>query len=176
LSFSSKQHERYIFTAQQGILHRDMLYLTNGSIHTISSDKQYSALFKQSEINIARLLGIEKSELQLKQVKFLSWPELKPLVAQGNQDACCELYKRLAQIIWLLFIPFLVLGGIWTFGAHQSNILFNIIMTGILFLISYLSLGLSSAWWHVAFLGFIILAGSLMGAFTVILLFLRKFL
>lgn len=143
LTLRHKSGERTIFTAQKGYVHDDLLYLFNGSMHVISSERYYSATFKQSEIDINKLLALEKHDSNIKHLKYLT---LKALYNIKNEtpDVYVELYKRIAQVMWQLLFPLFALWGIFLFGRAKSNVLINITWAGILFLISYISTGVAA--------------------------------
>lgn len=143
LAFHNKLNERYIFTAQEGFFKNDSVFLINGSVYTISSDKRYSATFKESNINIDKLFNLENS----KSLNLLKFWKIKQLIKRLRQDkdVLWEFFKRIAQILWAFLFPFLSLFFILRFGRNKSNLLFTVASNGLIFLFSYISIAIAQA-------------------------------
>jgi lipopolysaccharide export LptBFGC system permease protein LptF len=142
LAFSNKQNEQYIFTAKEGFFKNNNVFLLNGSVCTISEDKRYFAVFKESNINVEKLFHMEKDAKVLNVLKF--W-NIKQLVEKFkfDQDVLWEFLKRIAQILWMLLFPFLGLALIFRFGGKKSNLLVSVVTSGLIFLFSYISIAVA---------------------------------
>jgi len=141
LAFHSKD-ERYIFTANQGYFQQNKILMIDGSVHTICTDKRYTAVFKETTINLDKILNLEKNDKTMNVLKFWNIKKLLSML-KDNDDAVFELIKRLAQFLWLLLFPFLALYSIFILGRKKSNMLVAVITSGVLFLISYISIALA---------------------------------
>lgn len=135
LSFNGDKDERYFFTARKGYVQGNSLLLKQGSVHTMQGVRHYHASFQESELNVARLFGLEKDHL-FRHIKFMS---LDTLFLQRSLDknAWFELHKRIAQVVWQFLLPFLAFWGLFVFGRRKSNFLASIIFNGLLFLCCY---------------------------------------
>lgn len=141
LAFHSKD-ERYIFTASQGYFEQNKILMIDGSVHTISDDKRYTAIFKETTINLDKILNLDKNDKTVNVLKFWNIKQLLSML-RANEDALLEILKRLAQLLWLFFFPFLALYLIFILGRKKSNMLVAVITSGMLFLISYISIALA---------------------------------
>jgi len=189
LVLTNKNNERYFFTAQKGFFYPDKLLLQNGSILTVRSGRYYNAIFAQTDINIKKLLGLTHDEARLKNLKFCTIKELlnlsgkrnrpvgslvsdnnitglRPaiLLSEGNyvskSDIYYELLKRGAYIFWLILFPFLAFWSIIIWGQKKSNIITSAIICGVLFLIFYVTIGISFYFWNLYWaLGILLLYG-----------------
>ncbi len=172
LSFNNKQGERYLFTAQQGMLENNCLYLHHGSVYTINIGKHYFATFEQTEINLSKIFNLEKDLLQGHQAKFLTMAELK---SNSDQESSFEFHKRVAQMLWLLFFPILALMSVLAWGGRKSNLLQGLSFNGVLFLVSYVSMSLAHVMWTHFYSAAIFLYAFLLAVFGLILtLYLKK--
>ncbi len=142
IMFKEKQGERYLINAQKGFLLNDVLFLDDGTIQNIGSNKHYFATFNQTEIDFKRFLGTDKDDKISEQLKFVSWSELKK-IKNKQAGAFVEYYKRIAQIFWQFLFPFLALWGIMILGRKKSNLLISIAFSGFLFLFSYICLNVA---------------------------------
>jgi len=136
LAFHSK-NERYVFTAKEGFFEKNKIFMLDGSVHTISEDKRYAAIFNETTINLDKILNLEKSENTLNLLKFCNAKQLLTILGD-NGDAAFELCKRLAQTLWLFLFPLIALCLICIFGRKKSNLLFAVVSSGILFFLSYI--------------------------------------
>lgn len=159
LAFNGKHGERYFFTAKQGLLNNNCLYLLHGSIYTVAVGKHYFATFEQTEVNLSKIFDLEKDLLQGHQAKFLSMDELWK--TRKNQEADYEFHKRLAQILWLFLFPFLALMNVLSRGGRKSNLLLSVAFNGLLFLISYISLSLAHVLWAQFWLALALMYGTM---------------
>lgn len=144
LAFSNKQNEQYIFTAKEGFFKDNSVSLLNGSVCTISSDKRYFAVFKESNINTEKLLNMEKDSKILNVLKFWNIKQLVEKFRQDN-DVLWEFLKRISQILWMMLFPFLGLILIFRFGGKKSNLLVSVVTSGLIFLFSYISIAFAQA-------------------------------
>lgn len=143
LVFTEKNGQKYLINAKEGYLQKHTLFLQDGKIQNLDSDKFYLADFGQTEIDLKKLFDNDKKEdLNSKQLKFLTWKKLQEIKNQ-EQEAYFEYHKRMAQVGWQFMFPFLSLWAIMIFGRRKSNLLASVFLSGILFLFSYVSLNLS---------------------------------
>lgn len=157
LAFNGKRGERYFFTAQHGAMKNNCLYLSNGSIYTVTVGQHYFATFEQTEIHLSRLFDLEKELSQGKQAKFLSMNDL--WATKDDQEAYYEFHKRIAQMIWLLLFPFLALMHVLVGAGRRSSWLRGVTFNGIVFLLSYVSLSFAHALWSHESLAFLLIYG-----------------
>ena len=140
LMISEKDGNKYIVNSKNGILEKDYLFLKDGIIQTVDSNKCYFASFKQTEIALNPFFNLEKNNKQQdKQLKFFTWKKLKK-IKKYKQSAFLEYYKRFAQVIWQFFFPILAFFTIMIFSRKRSNLLISIFLSGMLFLLYYISL------------------------------------
>jgi len=139
LSFQEKK-ERYLVTAKEGFLGKNILVLRNGVMQNIGTKKFYTAQFEETQINLKRFWGEEKVT-ENKQLKFFTWKKLKKNKNQ-EKPILFEYHKRIAQVLWQFLLPFLSLFLIFLFGRSKSNLLLNILLTGFLFFIFYFSINI----------------------------------
>jgi lipopolysaccharide export LptBFGC system permease protein LptF len=135
LIFNDKDLNRYLFTAQTGVLQKDFLLLTDGSVCNIGK-RHYSATFDQTEICLDKLLGKESVGNFQQQLKFMSWKSLVHL-KNKQDDVLVEFHKRISQVLWQLLIPFFSFFGILIFGRRKNNAVKSIVFTGITFLVMH---------------------------------------
>jgi hypothetical protein len=138
LSFNGDKGERYFFTAQKGYVQTDSLLLLNGSVHTMQEMKHYHASFQESNLNVAKLFGLEKEHL-FRHIKFMSLDALF-LRCSCDKNAWFEVHKRIAQVVWQFLFPFLAFWGLFICGRRKSNFLSSIIFNGLLFLCCYITI------------------------------------
>ncbi|MFH1831603.1 MAG: LptF/LptG family permease [bacterium] len=138
LAFKNKTNGAYIFTANQACLHKDMLYLKNGTIYSQENKDHYRATFENAEINIGKLLEDHTDRSHHKKLKFLRWKDL--LEEQAfDTHVFLEFHRRFAQIIWLLFLPFLALFCMFIFAREgKNNFILSFVSSGLFFLLMYL--------------------------------------
>lgn len=144
LAFSNKQNEQFIFTAREGFFRDNSVFLLDGSVCTISADKRYSAVFKESNINTDKLLNLEKDNKSLNVLKFWNVTQLFEKLQQ-DIEVLWEFLKRVSQILWLFFFPILGIFFIFRFGRKKSNLLVAITTSGLLFFASYISIAVAQA-------------------------------
>jgi hypothetical protein len=132
---TAPQVRKYFITAQTGILTNGILNLSNGTIYT-AVPHEGIATFKFLEVAFEKIFFSQNTAA--KKVKFLSWEELTK--ERANLDVWKELHKRIAQIIWQLLLPFLIFWGMMFLSKPKSNILLSGVLSGGLFLASYISL------------------------------------
>ncbi len=174
LAFNNKQGERYLFTAKQGALKNDQLYLQHGSVYTITIGKHYFATFEQTEINLSKIFNLEKDLVQGHQAKFLTMSDL--LNSSNDQDSLFEFYKRIAQLLWLLLFPSLALMSVLAWGGNKSNLLSGLSFNGLFFLVSYVSMSLAQIMWAHFYGALTFLYAIIAVVFGLILsLYLKKF-
>jgi len=142
MEFKEKKGNRYLSISQRGYLYKNKLFLQDGIIQNIDSDKRYYSNFKETEIDLDALFDKSKGDQKLEHPKFLTITKLKRL-KEGNDSFAIEYYKRIAQVFWQLLFPFLGLWGIMVFGRKKSNLLLSVGLSGAIFLFSYISLNLS---------------------------------
>lgn len=142
LAFHGKKDERYIFTANQGYFQQNKILMIDGSVHTISTDKRYTAIFKETTINLDKILNLDKSDKTINVLKFWNIKQLL-FMFKKNEGVFFEILKRVAQSLWLLIMPFLALCLIFILGRKKSNMLVAVVTSGLLFLISYISIALA---------------------------------
>lgn len=163
LAFSNKQNEQFVFTAREGYFKDDCVFLLDGSVFTINGDKRYCAVFKESNINTDKLLNIEKDNKALNVLKFWNVKQLYEKLAQ-DVDVLWEFLKRIVQILWLLLFPILGLFFIFRFGKKKSNLLIAVTTSGLIFLISYISIAVAQALSNNFVLSMFVLFGPLIAA------------
>lgn len=144
LAFNNKQNEQFIFTAREGYFQNDNIFLLDGSVCTISLDKRYNAVFKESNINTEKILNIEKDSKTLNMTKFWNVRQLFKKLQQ-DIDVMWEFLKRVVQILWLFLFPLLGMCFILKFGKKKSNLLIAVSTSGLLFLFSYISIAIAQA-------------------------------
>jgi lipopolysaccharide export LptBFGC system permease protein LptF len=145
LMVQEKNDKQYLVTARSGVLKRNFenegfLHLKNGVIYNNGIRKQTDciATFKLLEIAFEKLFFKNGIQEKNRQVKFLSWEELRK-----NDCSFREIHKRIAQILWQLLLPFLIFWSMMVLGREKSNILLSLITSGGLFLFSYLSINMA---------------------------------
>jgi lipopolysaccharide export LptBFGC system permease protein LptF len=151
-----KDKEHYFFTAEKGHIKNGILYLFNGSVHTIGKHRQYTASFQETDINFRHFFYTDRLEQHLQQLKFVTWKKLFDLQANSN-EAFFELHKRFAQILWQFLMPFLALFFIMAFGKNKSNLLMSMVMSGLFYLISYVSIACAQSFYAIPWLVILIL-------------------
>ncbi len=142
LMFNEKDGKKYLINAQNGFLLKDSLFLQNGVIQNLDSDKFYLGNFEQTEISLKKLFDKDQKRNIMQQLKFCTWKNLKKIKNKEGK-AYIEYHKRIAQVCWQFLFPFLGLWGIMIFGRRKSNLLLSIFLSGALFLFSYISLNLA---------------------------------
>ena len=137
LAFRNKSKGYYVFTANTAYLHQDSLFLEKGALYTQERKDHYHATFDRAEIQISKLLDEGQKDSGKKKLKFLKWKEL--LEGLDNDNIFNEFHKRIAQIIWLLFLPFLALLSMFVFGREgKSNLVPSLALSGFFFMSMYL--------------------------------------
>ena len=114
--------------------------------------KPTTALYQSLEIAFEKMFFDVEKKVS-KHVKFLRWRELYEHFRQ-NDNVWRELCKRVAQILWQLLLPFLSMWAMMMLSRQRSNLLLSVIVSGAMFLFSYISLNaayffLQKAWWTV---------------------------
>lgn len=147
LVITSKNHERYFFTAQQGELLQERLMLKQGSLIFIKNNQCYSAQFAQVIIDAGQLWHLEQ-DFRVQDAKFKLLPQLIQDYSK-SRASYIELHKRLAQLLWQLLIPFIaVFLMIMTLRQRKATLLRSIIVSGLLFFAQYITLTLAQATQH----------------------------
>lgn len=143
--------KEYLVTARHGMLQKGVLVLFDGTIYNNAIGDHCVAVFKSLEIAFEEMFFGSANQLS-KPVKFLTINEL-PAVSSDNISAWKELHKRSGQILWQLLLPILVFLAMMLLARQKSNLLLGVVVTGVLFLVSYISVNmayffLSPAWWR----------------------------
>jgi|SaaInlStandDraft_4_1057021.scaffolds.fasta_scaffold03628_3 lipopolysaccharide export LptBFGC system permease protein LptF len=140
--FKEKDGQRSIVTAKQGDFLDNIFSLKDGALYRTDSEHHYVSSFKHLEVAANQIFG-KKENTVFRHPKFLT---LRDLLKQKelNDFAWKEFHKRLIQILWQILLPFMALFTIFIFGKKRSNILISIVLSGILFLLSYVSLNFAS--------------------------------
>ncbi|MBD3273307.1 LptF/LptG family permease [Candidatus Dependentiae bacterium] len=139
LMFKEKKGDRFIINANKGFLSNDVMYLENGVMQNVGSEKTYIANFDKTEIDLKKFLNLDDPKFKIKDLKFFTLKELS-MIKKENLPAFIEYHKRIAQIIWQFLFPFLSLFLIMLFAKRKSNLLISVFLSGFLFLISYILL------------------------------------
>ena len=140
--FKEKNGDRFIACASKGFLLHDVLVLKTGTIQNLGSNKYHFASFEKTEINLSNFFQKDTKKIQDKQLKFLSWNNLRK-IKKYRDEAFVEYHKRIAQILWQFLFPFLGLWGIIIFARRKSNLLMSLLLSGSFFLFSYITLNLA---------------------------------
>ena len=142
LMIQEKDQKRYLVSANFGNLKDGVFSLFDGTIYNNRTKSSYLATFKTLEIDFDRMFFAKDKDVYTKSPKFLTLEEL--LQTKELKDSSWkEFHKRIVQIIWQLFFPFLIFWGIMILGKHKSNLLLSIILSGTIFLFSYISLNMA---------------------------------
>ncbi len=146
LMMRDKDEKKYLVTARYGILQNGVLELFLGTIYNEDNGTNGTkciASFKSLEISFERMFFDKKNNLN-RSKKFMTTRELlNEYYNNSNDDAWREFNKRLIQIIWQIFLPFLVMFSMIIFGRQKSNILLSVVISAFLFLFSYLSINMA---------------------------------
>jgi len=146
LLFREKNGQQYIVNANNGYLTNEILILKDGFIQNISSNSSYISNFEKTEINLKPFLNYDSNNIGIQDLKFFTLKELSNNLNNNNiefnnkNNYFIEIHKRIAQILWLLLIPFISLFLIMLFAKNKSNLLISIFFSGLLFLSSYILL------------------------------------
>ncbi|MFC1894926.1 LptF/LptG family permease [Candidatus Dependentiae bacterium] len=145
LIFNQRNGNQYFANAQKGYLFENNLFLIKGTLTTLDKSSQYNTTFEDCKIDLNSLLNCKKEDENsvLSQPKFLTLLQLRDF-KNIKTNFYIEYYKRIAQVVWQFMFPFLALWGIVIFGKRKSNLLLSILLSGILFLVSYFCLNLVS--------------------------------
>ncbi|MFH1461662.1 MAG: LptF/LptG family permease, partial [bacterium] len=141
LMYKEKNGDRFIVNAKKGFLSNDILFLENGFMQNVGTEKSYVVNFNKTEIDLKHFLDLQNPQFKIKDLKFFTLRELS-LIKYSNLLAFIEYHKRLAQIVWQFLFPFLALFLIMLFAKRKSNLLVSVFISGSLFLISYILLNL----------------------------------
>jgi lipopolysaccharide export LptBFGC system permease protein LptF len=133
-----KEGEKIIFSAKEGVFVNNSMILKHGSISTEKAHKSHFASFEETDFNFNSIVKSDETNGQLKHMKFCSWKKLLDLKSSSD-EAFIEWQKRLTQVLWLLFFPFLAFLIIFVFGKQKSNLLLSLVSSSFLFLILYIS-------------------------------------
>ncbi|KKP24743.1 MAG: hypothetical protein SZ59_C0001G0061 [candidate division TM6 bacterium GW2011_GWF2_28_16] len=150
LLFKEKNGEQFIINANTGFLANNILLLNNGSIQNIALNHAYISNFEKTEINLTQFLDSQEKLFDYKDLKFYKYSELNYTNNINYINILIEKHKRIAQILWQLFMPFFAIFLIMFFAKNKSNLLISIFLSGFLFLSSYILLNLVKT---LAFLG-----------------------
>lgn len=147
-----EQQTPYTICAQMGELENGILVLTNGAMHSWSGKREYQAQFETMELALEKIFLKNDGGSVQKPTKFFTYSEL---MAAQDEPAFKEWHKRIVQILWQFLLPFLSLWAMLVFAQAKSNILLSIILSGFLFLFSYISLNsayfmLYKSWWAIS--------------------------
>jgi lipopolysaccharide export LptBFGC system permease protein LptF len=136
LMTKEKSGKQYLTTAKEGLLEEGCLNLLQGTIYNHATENHRIASFKKFMFNFEEMF-FESDNSLLKPTKCMTLKELfasKVTVSQWQ-----ELHKRLIQIVWMLFFPILMLWLMLLLGRAKSNVLLSVVITGGLFLFSYIT-------------------------------------
>lgn len=150
LMVQEKNKKEYLVTARYGLLQQGTLILSEGTIYNNAIGDHCVAVFKTLEIAFEEMFFGSAKKLA-KPVKFLTINEL--IEARETPRVWQELHKRCGQILWQLILPFLIFFLMVLFCRQKSNVLLSVVVSGAVFLFSYISLNmayffLSGAWWR----------------------------
>jgi len=157
LMMRQKNKKQYLVVATFGVLHQGFLELFDGTIYTNETQSHYIATFQSLEIDFERMF-LDAENNALKPVRFATFRELVK-AKDKRDDSWKELHKRLAQILWQLLLPFLVFLSMMLWSRNRSNLLLSVLVSGGLFLGSYVSVNMAyfflqrSLWSLVIFYG-----------------------
>jgi lipopolysaccharide export LptBFGC system permease protein LptF len=154
LNFQDKKGAIFIVNAQKGFFEKDSLFLYNGVIQNFGKDKIYTADFEKTDIDLRQFFDQKNHDIDNKQVKFLSFAELKNY---NKSEAVIEFHKRISLIIWQFLFPFLALFGIMIFARKKSNLLINVFFAGFIFLLSYITTNSAQALHNYGAISFLLL-------------------
>ena len=129
--------QRYFITAQRGEVGETTLFLYQGSVNNKMGKSWYNGTFAQTDINWESFFASDKKGER--PVKFLTMSEL----AVGS--FAFEYYKRLAQIIWLFFLPFFSYWLALVLRHWRSTLLMGVVVGGGLFLLSYFAVSIAQS-------------------------------
>ena len=140
----AKNSKEFFVSAKMGKIKDGILTLENGNIYNkgVGSKKYYLTAFKALEIAFEKILLNKKNNFLEKPSKFLTGQEIIA-IQHENGPAWQEFHKRLGQILWQLLLPFLVFWLMMILGRPKSNVLLSIVVSGGLFLFSYISLNMA---------------------------------
>jgi lipopolysaccharide export LptBFGC system permease protein LptF len=144
--FKEKDGKRYVMTAESGEYAQDAFYLYKGSIYNTNEGQHYITSFKKLQVTMDKLFGKTKSTFS-KQPKFMTWYDLVNN-KDSNDVAWKEFHKRIIQIIWQLLFPFLALWSILLLARKKSNLLMSVILSGSIFLFSYITVNVGALLLH----------------------------
>lgn len=142
LMVHQKNKKQYLVTAQKGILESGVLKLSFGTIYNNNNANNQAIVgFKDLEIAFEKMFFDTENTLK-KPSKFLTYNELIATYPTDDR-AWQEFHKRIGHLIWQLFLPFMVLWTMMLFAKIKSNLLLSVVVSGGLFLCSYLSLNMA---------------------------------
>lgn len=147
LMVREKSDKQYLVTARSGALEDGVLTLFDGTIYSNSIKNHALATFKSLEIAFEKMFFGDAGVIK-KPPKFMSWSELWADASKFFR----EFHKRFLQLLWQLLLPILIFLGMMIFAKQKSNILLSIVLSGALFLFSYISVNmayffLQNTWW-----------------------------
>jgi lipopolysaccharide export LptBFGC system permease protein LptF len=144
LMLSPREHERYFFSAQCGELLKNHLILQRGSLVCGRQQDYYTARFSRATLDLVQLFNVD-GKTQNSEAKFQDLPQLIDNFS-SDQSTRTELFKRLAQLLWQLLLPFIALFLTLAYYRQRKNtVLLGIVTSGLLFFAQYASLALAQA-------------------------------
>jgi len=152
LMIREKNDKQYLVTARSGVLLDGVLTLFNGTLYNNVLKNHCIATFKSLEIAFEKMF-FQNGGVVKKPTKFMTLSELRNTMASSD-NSWKELHKRFVQLLWQLLFPFLIFFGMMIFARQKSNILLSVVLSGAIFLFSYLSLNMAyfflrRTWWVV---------------------------
>lgn len=140
LFLSYKTHkECYMFTAEQGVLSGQLLFLIKGSLLYQIGRERYYSRFGQTSIDIARLIRSDEQNtpVVLTSLKCATWSQLLERAVYPSRE-WLETHKRYGYIVWQWLSPFVVFLVIF-FLPRRKNVIFEaFLISAALFLAMYL--------------------------------------
>ncbi len=171
LSVKESEKAHYFVTAQKCSIIGSQLVIRYGSVQTKSQSTWYSGTFERTNIDLNEFLQDEKNKQR--PVKFYT---LKELLSKKKSDpkTFVEFHKRLAQVLWQLLFPLLALWGMLIVGQRHSTLLASLLVSGGLFLYSYIGLSLAQAFAKDLFVSLLCLYGCSSLAFILFFILYKR--
>jgi len=133
LSVKDDAQKHYVATAQTCHLQNDHLVLESGTTTAFSGKTWYTGSFAKTDIS---LTDFASTDIKTPSPKFSTMTDLNHK-KNSDRSAFLEYHRRLANIAWLLFFPFLALWIMPLFTKGTSSLLSHIFASGSLFLFWY---------------------------------------
>jgi lipopolysaccharide export LptBFGC system permease protein LptF len=132
-----KDKKRFFISAEKGTFSQGEVVFLHGSLIHEDGSQKYVTTFQKMFIAVERLVG-SSNDLIHKTPKFMGLSELLQK-KETNDSVWKEFHRRSIQSVWLFLFPFFALFSIILFARKKSNLLLSIVITGLLFLFSYIS-------------------------------------